>query len=111
MTEHMNEAGFSLVELLVVVTILALAAAVAVQSIRLPRPDARPNAAELLETARRAAVRSGVPLLAPPETTPGGAPLVVFPDGSLSRLAPANGIDPQETLGISRRSLIAMELR
>ena len=112
MTERVSDHGFSLVEVLIVLVIMALATSVVVMQVRPPQVETELTLAERIMAARAVAARSGSPQVVGASTGEPADQVIVFPDGSLSRLVTgtSSGYDGRP-IGVSRRSFAAMELQ
>lgn len=73
--------GFTLVEMMVVMTLLAAAAGVAAMSLGSARSVETQG--QLLDWARDSAARYGIPVTAPLDSSPESAVLLVLPDGRM----------------------------
>jgi prepilin-type N-terminal cleavage/methylation domain-containing protein len=112
MTRGRGRAGFTLVEVVVVLLILALGAAIAVPALLAPREDADIDAATrrielLFQLARDSAVRGGVPIAVTIDSATGGvwlAPVHETDDGMYATTSPAN-LRPPGLLAAAAASL------
>jgi prepilin-type N-terminal cleavage/methylation domain-containing protein len=113
MTERSSGAGFSLVEVLAVLLLIALVMTFVVGQISVPPAEPQSTTAGIIDSARIVAMRSGAPQ---PVDLNGyasrpGKRLVAFPDGALSHLTSDPDRSAIALVDVSRRTFHEMEVK